>query len=81
MADTSQQQTWHCKKCGLVLAMIERDDSGARLVFDSAMLPSLIRDCAAFVVVECPRCGEERKWFKRGIMSETQEAEYEGQGS
>ena len=47
--------------------MIERAaDSGLRLVFTSTLLPSLIRDHTAFVVVECPQCGEEQRWYKRG---------------
>ncbi len=46
--------------------MIVRDaNDQLRLVFDSTMLPSLIRDHAAFVVVECPQCGEEQRWHKR----------------
>lgn len=57
-------QTWHCKKCGLMLARIEQDDNGARLVFDSAMLPSSIRNAPGFIDVECPRCGTIRKWHK-----------------
>lgn len=60
MEDSTQKQMWHCKRCGLVLARIEQD----RLVFDSAMLPSLIRDAPGFIDVECPRCGTIRKWHK-----------------
>jgi phage FluMu protein Com len=62
MTDTSQM--WHCNNCGLMLARIEQDDNGPRLVFDSAMLPSLIRNAPGFIDVECPRCGTIRKWHK-----------------
>lgn len=53
---------WVCRRCGRQLAVIEGEPP--RLVFDSAMLPSLIRDCLGFVDIECPRCGEVRKWIK-----------------
>jgi len=58
---------WHCKRCGQQLAVIEGNGRSPHLVFDSAMLPSLIRDHAAFVVVECPQCGEMQRWHKRAI--------------
>jgi len=63
--DEATAKPWCCKRCGRQLAMVEQDaDGGPRLVFESMMLPSLIRDAPGFVDVECPRCGEVRKWHK-----------------
>ena len=62
-------EPWYCKRCKTkVLAVIVENGHGLRPVFDGDMLPSLIRDHAAYIVVECPECGEERRWYKRGIM-------------
>jgi len=64
--DESTTKPWCCKRCGRQLATVEQDADGKlRLVFESTMLPSLIRDHTAFVVVECPQCGEEQRWYKR----------------
>jgi len=56
---------WTCRRCGLVLARVEGSEGHLRLVFDSVALPSLIRDAPGFIEVECPRCGEIRKWHKQ----------------
>lgn len=56
---------WLCRRCNRQLALIDRDTNGRpRLIFESDMLPSLIRDALGFIEVECPRCGEIRKWHK-----------------
>ena len=63
--DDATQKLWSCNRCGKRLAVISGDPP--RPMFDAAMLPSLIRDHVAFVVVECPHCGEEQRWHKRAI--------------
>ena len=63
--DETATKPWRCKRCGRQLATVEHDADGRlRLVFESTMLPSLIRDAPGFVDVECPRCGTVRKWYK-----------------
>lgn len=69
MSDT-RGEPWACKRCGKKLAKIMVNGHGPRPVFDGDMLPSMIRDHASFIVVECPGCGEVRLWYKRGIMGE-----------
>ncbi len=59
---------WLCRRCGKRLAVL--GGQPPRPIFDAAMLPSSIRDHAAFVVVECPQCGEMQRWHKRGIIQE-----------
>ncbi len=61
--DDATTRPWSCKRCGRQLAVIEGEPP--RPMFDAAMLPSLIRNHMAFIVVECPYCGWEQRWNKR----------------
>jgi phage FluMu protein Com len=63
--DKTLTKPWTCHHCGRQLAVTEcTHDRKVRLLFDSDMLPSLVRDAPGFIEVECPRCGEVRKWYK-----------------
>jgi len=58
-------ESWSCRACGWKLAMVEvRNGGRLELVFETPDLPSLIRNSHRFIRVECPECGEVRKWRK-----------------